>query len=225
MKLISLYSGAKDSTYSILLEESRGNKVEYLLTLVSENKESYMFHTANIEHVKTQAELMNKKLVLKKTKGEKEKELKDLEDAVSDILSEDKDIQGVVCGAVASEYQRQRVEHICKKFNLSLLAPLWHCNEEKTMQDMIEKMDIIISCVAADGLTEDWLGRKIDNDCLNDLKDLKKTNGVHLMGEGGEYETFVLYCPLFSKKIKITESEKHWQQNSGFLEIKKIDLV
>ncbi|KAK1117220.1 hypothetical protein AOXY_G38820 [Acipenser oxyrinchus oxyrinchus] len=39
------------------------------------------------------------------------------------------------------------------------------------------------------------------------LKQLSTQYGVHVCGEGGEYETFTLDCPLFKKKIVIDSSE------------------
>ncbi|OBS71592.1 hypothetical protein A6R68_13831, partial [Neotoma lepida] len=36
---------------------------------------------------------------------------------------------------------------------------------------------------------------------------LSKKYGVHVCGEGGEYETFTLDCPLFKKKIVVDSSE------------------
>lgn len=53
----------------------------------------------------------------------------------------------------------------------------------------------------------------------------KKLLEKYIGGKGGEYETFVLDCPIFSKRIKIIESEKIYEGNSGILEIKKVELV
>ena len=71
-------------------------------------------------------------------------------------------------------------------------------------------------------MNESFLGRKIDERLIEDLKKLK----IHLGAEGGEYETFILNCPLFSKKIEIIESEKIMENYcTGRLEIKKIKLI
>src|SRR4030042_2924535 len=108
MKVAALFSGGKDSTYAIYIAQQYGWNVTNLVTIISENKDSWMYHTLNIHLTEKQAESMNIPLVKKVTKGEKEKELDDLEEILKDL-----DIDGVISGALASEYQRTRIEKIC----------------------------------------------------------------------------------------------------------------
>ncbi|MBU2104340.1 MAG: TIGR00289 family protein, partial [Nanoarchaeota archaeon] len=54
---------------------------------------------------------------------------------------------------------------------------------------------------------EKWLGRKIDERFIEDVRELNKKYKIHPAGEGGEFETFVLNCPLFSKELKIRSSK------------------
>ncbi|MFH0832617.1 MAG: diphthine--ammonia ligase [Candidatus Aenigmatarchaeota archaeon] len=218
----ALVSGGKDSLYSLYLMREN---IKYVVSLISENQESYMFHVPNIEFVKYQASSMNLPLIQKTTKGEKEKELEDLKAAIKEISNE---IDGLISGAIASEYQKSRIERICKELKLQSITPLWHKNPAELIRKMIDDgFEIIITAVAAPPLDEQWLGRKIDYSCLDEMIVLNKKYGIHVSGEGGEYETFVLDCPLFAKKIEVVESEKIWDENtkSGILEIKKIKLV
>ena len=69
MKLGVLFSGGKDSTYAAYLEKQKGNEIVCLITLQSENKESYMFHTPNIKYSKMQAKAFKIPIIYKKTKG------------------------------------------------------------------------------------------------------------------------------------------------------------
>ncbi len=80
--------------------------------MVSENKESYMFHTPNIDVSNLQAEAVGLPQITKITKGEKEEELRDLEDAIAQATKEYQ-IEGIVTGAVESVYQAERVQRIC----------------------------------------------------------------------------------------------------------------
>src|SRR3989344_2272751 len=82
MKTGILFSGGKDSCYAAFLAKKEGYEISCLIAIESQNKESYMFHTPFIDKVFLQASLMNIPLVYLKTKGEKEKELSDLEKAI-----------------------------------------------------------------------------------------------------------------------------------------------
>ena len=70
MKLGVLFSGGKDSTLATLIAKRKGYKISCLISLVSENKESYMFHTPSISKTKMQSKAMKIPLIIGKTKGE-----------------------------------------------------------------------------------------------------------------------------------------------------------
>jgi diphthine-ammonia ligase len=215
MKLVALFSGGKDSIYAILKAKEEGHEVEKLATVCSSNPDSYMYHTPNIGLTFMQSRCLGMQLVSKGSTGEKEKEVEDLK-----ILLGNLDAEGVVCGAIASNYQKERVERVCKELELKLVAPLWGKNPEELVRSMLnEGFEIIITAVAAEGFDESWLGRKIDEKCLQDLIELNKKYGVNVCGEGGEFETLVLDCPLFSRKLEITRAEKVWKDDSGVYKI------
>ncbi len=223
MKVDALISGGKDSMYATYLAIKSGLDVKYVVSVISRNPESYMFHVPNIELTKYQAKAMGIPLIQETTEGIKEEELEDLKKALEKIRDE---IDGVVTGAVQSNYQKQRIDKICNELGLKSVAPLWQKNPLELIKQMVaDGFEIIITAVAAPPLDEKWLGRRID-DCLNELIELNRKNKIHVGGEGGEYETFVLNCPLFNKKIEILDSVKHWDAKirSGWLEIKKIVL-
>jgi ABC transporter with metal-binding/Fe-S-binding domain ATP-binding protein len=218
MKAAVLFSGGKDSAYS-LYKEKNNYEIVCLISLFPEKSDSYMFHYPNVEFIRYQAESMNLPLIIQKTKAEKEKELKDLEIAIKKAIKEYK-IEVLISGALASSYQKSRIEDLCRKLKIKSVAPLWHVDPENYLKELIKnKFEVIITGIAADGLNESLLGRKINEELIQGLKKLK----IHLGAEGGEYETFVLNCPLFSKEIEIIESEKIMENNcTGRLKIKKI---
>jgi diphthine-ammonia ligase len=221
MKLVALLSGGKDSVYSIYKAKQEGHEIKYLATIHSKNPDSYMYHTPNIGLTFMQSRAMNIQLVSKESLGIKEQEIRDLE-----ILLNNLDVDGVICGAIASKYQKQRIEEVCKELKLKLISPLWNKKPEKLLREMLkERFEIIITAVAAQGFDENWLGRRIDEECIKDLIELKKNYGINIVGEGGEIETFVLDCPLFDKRIEITKAEKIWKDNSGIFEIKDAKFV
>jgi len=207
MKLASLFSGGKDSVYSTYLMKKEGHEISCLISVFSENKESYMFHTPSISKVESQAEVMGIPLIIWKTEGEKEKELDDLEDAISKAI-EDYGIEGIVTGAIQSVYQASRIQRICTKLGIECLNPLWHKDEEEYLHELINAgFEVVIVGVYAYPLDESWLGRKIDAEFIFDSKILNEKYKIHVAGEGGEFESFVLNCPLFSRGLKIVGKE------------------
>jgi predicted ATP pyrophosphatase (TIGR00289 family) len=220
MKLAALISGGKDSTFAMYKALQAGHEVAYLVTIKSENPDSYMYHTPNIHLTELFSEATNIPLVTETSSGKKEHEVEDLKRALRHIK-----VDGVVVGAIASEYQASRVEKVCKSLGLEMYAPLWHQDPETLLREMVCTMDIRIIHVSAYGLDESWLGRKIDATTIEDLKRLKERYDVHIAGEGGEYETLVVDAPFFAKRIKLIKTERCWQKDHGTLQIMNAVLV
>lgn len=224
-KIGALYSGGKDSNLSLWLTQKDNKEISCLISLIPENKDSYMFQTPEIKFLELQSKALGIPLVLGKTKGEKEKELIDLKKTIA-LAKKEYQITGIVAGALYSNYQKERIENICKELNLKLHAPLWHMKEEDEIRMLLNnKFKFIICKIAALGMSDKFLGKIID---LKDLDELKKINTkykVNIAGEGGEYETLVLDGPTFKQKITIISSKRIIQNEfTGFLDIKKAKL-
>ena len=225
MRVAVLFSGGKDSTFSAYRAVQQGREIACLIAMKSANPASYMFHVPNIDIVKLQSRAIGVPLIFKKTAGIKEEELKDLKGALMAAKRLYK-IKGVVTGAIASEYQRYRIEAVCVDLGLKTIAPLWHLDPERYLMELIrEGFEVVMSSVASDGFDPSWLGRKLDMFMLDDLKKLRDKYGMHLSGEGGEYETLVLDGPIFKKKIVIQKADKIWKGDSGFYIVKKAKLA
>ncbi len=208
MKLAALISGGKDSIYA-LKRVSEDHDVNYLICVKAE-ADSKFLHSENLDLVKLQSEALGIPLVWREGSGEGMAPLEDAIETVSDK------VDGIVSGAIASNYQRERVETICDRFDLESLVPLWGMDEHELMENLIrESFDIVVVKVAAQGLGDEWLGRKIDGKALKDLKDLETQYSIHVAGEGGEFETVVVDCPIFSRKINIKKVDKKWEANTG----------
>ena len=224
MRLGVLFSGGKDSTLALHLAEEK-EEVVCLITLVSKNPESYMFHTPNIDVTALQAKALSLRLVSVDTEGKKEEELADLKRAIADAKNKFK-IDGVVTGAVESVYQASRVQRICNNLGLWCFNPLWKHDQKKLLEMLIEKnFNVIISGVFAYPLDETWLGKQINEQFIKRIVDLQEQYGISPSGEGGEIETTVLDAPLFTQKIAVTDSMIDWQGNSGTFQIKRAKLV
>ena len=214
MKVGVLFSGGKDSCYAAYLAEKSGKELACLINIVSENKESYMFHTPSVERVKEQAKVMDIDLIVVKSKGVKEKELEDLEKAIVEGV-EKHGIEGIVTGAVMSVYQAERIQKICDKLGLECFNPLWKRNQIDILNELIrEKFEVIIVGVFAYPLGQEWLGRKIDEKFIEEVIELERKYGIAPSGEGGAFASFVLNCPLFSNELKVEGFEDFGSKNS-----------
>jgi ABC transporter with metal-binding/Fe-S-binding domain ATP-binding protein len=223
MNLGVLFSGGKDSTIA-LHKVAKENKIACLITLISKNKESYMFHTPNINITKLQSEALGIPIINRNTKGNYEKELKDLEEAIIEAIKKYK-IKGIVTGSIASVYQSKRIQKICDKLEIVSINPLWKKNQKSILLQMIKKKyKTIISGIFAYPLTEKWLGKTIDNETIDQLIILNKKFGLSIAGEGGEIETTVLDAPLFRKRIEITDFTIRAKGNSGVFIINSAHL-
>lgn len=219
MKLAVLFSGGKDSCLCVELAQAYGHEVAYLLTVHSKNNASYMFHTPNITKTELQSEAMNIPLLTINTRGEKEKELDDLQALIK--KAKEQGVEGIVSGALASSYQSLRIQRICKELNLWCFNPLWQRDEYTHSKELIDcGYEIYFSSVAAYPLDKSWLGRKLD---INTLNELQKLN-ISPSGEGGEFETFVASAPSWKKRIVIEDSEKSFSEGAGLWNITQANL-
>lgn len=226
IKLGALISSGKDSLYAMYLMKKKNYNIDCIISIKSKNPDSFMFHTPGIELVKLQANAMQIPLLMHQTKGEKEKELRDLEIALKNAKSQHK-IEGIVTGALYSNYQKDRIEKICNKLGLKSFSPLWHIDQEKELREIIDSgFEFILTKIAAEGLSKEWLGKIISHKDVDRLVELNKKIGLNIAGEGGEFESLVLDCPMFKKKIEIENSEiKSENQNTAVMLIKKAKLV
>ena len=221
MRVAALFSGGKDSTYAARLAEMQSHEVAFLVSMEPARPDSCMFHTINLNLTPLLAEAMGKRLVTAPTSGEKEKELKALRETLSTL-----DVDGVVTGALASTYQKSRVDAICQDLGLAHLSPLWGRDPKEVLwEEIAVGMEIILTAVAAAGLDEGWLGRRLDEKAARELGRLNERYRLNVCGEGGEYESLVLDAPWFRSRLKIIEATKEWDGSSGVYRVKRARLV
>jgi diphthine-ammonia ligase len=158
--------------------------------------------------------------VKRTTKGEKENELQDLQELLHGLP-----IDGVISGAIASEYQRTRIERVCDELGIKSFTPLWHKKPEILLRDQLHAgFQSMIVGVFANGFNDTWLGTMMTEETIQKLLDLQKRFGINAAGEGGEFETLVLDGPIFTKRLVIDETEKVWRRDSGVLQVKRAHL-
>ncbi|XP_026494631.1 uncharacterized protein LOC113399662 isoform X2 [Vanessa tameamea] len=221
MRAVALISGGKDSCYNMMQCVGAGHTIVALANLQPIHKDeldSYMYQTVGHQGINLYAEAMGLPLYREEISGvaiDQGRNYKPTDnDEVEDLyrllfkIKGELDIEAVACGAILSDYQRIRVENVCQRLGLVSLAYLWRRNQKELLQEMIASgVEAIIIKVAALGLDPRiHLGMTI-KEIQPHLLVMQEKYGLNICGEGGEYETFTLDCPLFRKKLVIDEKE------------------
>lgn len=225
MNLASLFSGGKDSSFSIYKAKQEGHKIQCLITILPFSEESHLLHFPNVEITKLQSKAMGIPQIYIKSKSDEIKSEETLLDEILKKAKDDYNLEGLAHGGILSNFQKNIFEKACSKLNLKLISPLWHKEPSEYMNNLLESnFHFIITSVSSDGLDESWLGKEITLDDLPKLEQLAKKFGFNMNFEGGEAETLVINCPLFSHRIKILKSRKFWDGIRGRFEILDAEL-
>ena len=220
MKLAALFSGGKDSTYAIHKTKSEGHDIVCLVSILPKSEESHLLHYPNMKATALQAKAMKiPQLVYEVDSDDTQVEL----EGIYQILQKAKKefgIQGVVHGGILSNYQKNHFENISTNLNLQVISPLWKKDQKQYLSELLKsKFKFIITSVTTAGLDDSWLGQEITAENIEKLTALGSKHGFNVTFEGGEAETFVVNCPLFSSSIKIVKANRIWDGYRGRFEI------
>ena len=238
MRVAVLTSGGKDSTYSAWWATLQGWDVMAMITVGVSGGDSMMFQIPNTAIAGMHAASMGVPWLPVITQGEEDLEVLDLERAIAgkvpttgsfleiwpksfEIPEEMAihegvlEVDGIVTGALRSDYQKTRIERMCERLGIRSFSPLWHKDPLNHMSSLIEHgFEVIITSVSCEGLEEKWLGTKLDIVSLKELERLATENRFNLDGEGGEFETLVIDAPHFSKRI-LVKGRSSWNGSRG----------
>lgn len=195
--------------------------MEKVVTLFPRREDSWLFHHPNARLAGLFAECAGFSFLGVESSGEREKEEEELEGALRGL-----EVEGVVSGAVASTYQRKRVEEVCRKLGLEALHPLWGEDRSSLLHELLEEgFEVMVTSVSAEGLGEEWLGRKLDEGTVEELLERSRRYGFDPAGEGGEYETFVLSSPFSRRRVEVVRARRIWKGSWGYLLIEEARVV
>ncbi|KAG1752662.1 uncharacterized protein EDB91DRAFT_1103724 [Suillus paluster] len=251
MKYIALLSGGKDSCYNLSHCNAHGHELVAAATLSPQSGkdeiDSYLYQTVGQDAIEFVARALDVPLYRRVIQGDAIEqnveygsrsagsagvmgdETEDLYALLKDAKLHHPDVQGVSVGAILSNYQRVRVEHVCRRLSLTPLAYLWQRDQAELLSEMIDAgIKSVLIKVAGIGLTVKHLGKTL-HEMQDTLTRLNSLYGLHICGEGGEYETFTLDSPLFKHRIVLDETEVVMHSDNDFapvayLRIKRASL-
>jgi diphthine-ammonia ligase len=202
MRVIALLSGGKDSVAAVEVAQGHGWDVVAGLAMVPAEDDAWMFHTPNLAVVRGVAQCLRLPLVEAPCRSGQQEEVADLEAALAKAKAEFR-LDGVVSGALASEYQRTRIDAIGHRLGLKTFAPLWHKEPHAYVRSLLAGgYDIRFSRTAAEGVPNAWAGQRLDLAKVEAME--RHPAGPHVAGEGGEYETLVVAAPHYRGRLECT---------------------
>jgi ABC transporter with metal-binding/Fe-S-binding domain ATP-binding protein len=220
MRLASLYSGGKDSTFACMLMQGQGHEVPTLVTIRPENPASPIFHAINLDMVPLLAQAMDKELRVVPSRGEEAEDLEALRTALEGL-----EVDGIITGAIASDYQWDRINGVCEGLGLRVFSPLWRKDQGMLLRDMVEGgLTAVLVGTFAEGLDQSWLGRPLDSAAVDMMLRTAQKWRLNPSGEGGEYETLTLDSPLHKRPLRILESRIITTRDTSRLEVLRADL-
>lgn len=203
MRVCVLYSGGKDSTYAVHWALLKGFCVECLITLRPARHDSYMFHYPNVQFTKLQSESLGIPILYQDTSGVKNLELLDLRSAFIKAR-ELFNIEGIVTGALLSDYQRINISITARDVGLKIYSPLWRKDQGRYLIDLyMQGFRFVLTSISVVGIPRGMLGRELTFNDILELVRRAHQYGFNPALEGGEGETFVIDAPLFKYRIVI----------------------
>lgn len=222
MRVVILSSGGKDSSLATWWAMCQGWDIIAIINVQVKSSDSWMFQIPATEISTLQAMASGIPHHIIEVSGEAEVEVKEL---LNGLITVCENVDGLVSGALRSEYQRRRIDLVCEELGIRSFSPLWHQNPAKHMEELIScGMEMTMVSVSCEGLDERWLGRTIDDVAFKELQQLSMKYRFNVDGEGGEFETIVLAGPHMEGKIEY-DSTKHWNGNRGHLSIDSMTLI
>ncbi|KAK9457621.1 hypothetical protein V1511DRAFT_494136 [Dipodascopsis uninucleata] len=237
MKTVALISGGKDSFFNLIHCVKNGHEIVALANLRPPERgsedvdagemDSFMYQTVGHSVLDLYSEAMALPIYREYINGKSvdqsldqyaydpTDETEDLYRLLHRVKEAHPDVAAVSVGAIFSTYQRSRVENVCSRLGLAVLAYLWMRPQNDLLDEMIQSgLHAILVKTAALGLDSFHLGKSLA-DLRDTFMELNKSFGFHVCGEGGEYESLVLDCPLFVKSIVIDSSVKVFHPSGG----------
>ncbi|GAA5989821.1 hypothetical protein JCM10908_002334 [Rhodotorula pacifica] len=252
MKVVGLLSGGKDSVYNLIHCVKQGHEPVAVASLGppegKDELDSYMYQTVGHSGLKVLAQALDLPFFVRTISGtavnqrgeygsrkgkakevvnagaERGDETEDLYELLRAVKEAMPEVQGVSVGAILSNYQRVRVEHVCARLGLTPLAYLWERSQPDLLAEMIVAgMESVLVKVAGAGLQVKHLGQTLAQ-MQPTLHKLNEMYDLHVCGEGGEYETFTVDCPLFKRRVHLDKTTTVVSDSSPFSTVAHLHL-
>ena len=214
-KIVVSFSGGKDSTLSLYRMIKDGYKVIGLV-VTFDNQNDSCFHKIPKEIIKSVSEELEIPII--------EVDCSDgkiYEEEFERALKKSKDMGAEICvfGDIDIEAHKKWCLDRCDVAGLTGKFPLWQEDRESLTNEFIDYgFKAIIKKVNLKALGEEFLGKKLNKEVVNQVKEL----GCDPSGENGEYHTLVFDGPIFKQGVQFNIVNKEIIGEFGYLNINNI---
>lgn len=216
LKVAVSWSAGKDSCFSLYRALSSGLEARFLLNMVNRNAARSMSHGLDPQLIAAQAQALEIPLIQPATTWESYEQ--DFKAAIAGMKQSG--IEGVVFGDIDIEEHKQWVERVCGELEVVAILPLWQEEPRRLLDDFVQAgFEAIVVSARADLFGDEWLGRPLTSEVVEELCRQETQSGIHPCGEQGEYHTLVVDGPIFKERIKVVDSRKVLREGYRFLDI------
>lgn len=214
MKVISLWSGGKDSCYACYKAKQQGYQIVSVVNFTDSERTNSVSHGLSSDIIRKQAGLTDIPLL---QKAMPKKGYRDAFKALIEELKAKEGIGGIVFGDIYLQEHRDWIDKVCGELKIGAILPVWTTDTEKLVNEIIDSgFKSIVVSTNKDIFGQEWLGREVDDTFI---KDLKAIGNIDLCGEKGEFHTFVYDGPIFKERVGFIKGEKRLRGNRWFLEV------
>jgi diphthine-ammonia ligase len=221
LKVAVSWSGGKDSCFSLYRAISNGLQPCFLLNMVNRDAKRSMSHGLDPKLIAAQADVLEIPLLQREATWDTyEREFKE---AVAELKQ--KGVDGVVFGDIDIEEHKNWVERVCGDLEVIAILPLWGDEPYTLLTEFLQAgFEAIVVSAKAEFFSDEWLGKPLTTEIVEELSGLETQSGIHPCGEQGEYHTFVIDGPIFKKRLKIIDSHTVSREGYRFLDISRYEL-
>lgn len=215
-KTLISWSSGKDSAWALhLLQQDPGIDVVGLFCTVNKAFDRVAIHGVRSELLKQQAESLGLPLdIIYIPHPCTHDEYLTIMKAFI-ISAKEKGIECFAFGDLFLENVRKYRENLLQGSEIVPLFPLWGIPTKILSQKMMSKgLKAMITCIDAEQLSEEYVGREYDESFLKDIP-----ANIDPCGENGEFHSFVFDGPMFQYPIKFTTGEIVHRNSSYYVDL------
>ena len=195
-------------------------EISHLVNFIGADGRRSMSHEVDPELIVSQATAIGVPIIQKRVTWDTYEQ--GFKEAISELKA--KGVEAVVTGDIDLPQGKEWNDRISSETGIKFISPLWGNKPEQILSDFVSAgFEALVVCVKAEALDERWIGRRIDDDFIDELC---QSNGskIHPCGELGEYHTLVIDGPIFNKRIEILDSKPVYREGYWFLDISRYKM-
>ncbi len=189
MSIVALFSGGKDSMYSIIKAREMKLSIDKLLFVIP----TFSYPNPHeLNHYVVEMLANDIGLLIEKVRLRKGMEVEDLAKKLREMKA-----KALVAGDILLEEHLEWHEKVCRRVGIDLIEPLFGYDTRELLIQMVVRNNIEFTIIAINpSLLENLLGLTISKNNIDWFLRLCESMNIDFLGERGEYHTLVNSSPI-----------------------------